>query len=46
LYLREMGAVPLLIREEEVDLARRMEHGKMRMQKAISRSALVQIGGC
>ena len=41
-YLREMGAVPLLTREGEVDLARRMERGKVRMQKAISRSALVQ----
>ena len=38
-YLREMGAVPLLTREGEVDLARRMERGKLRMQKAISRSA-------
>jgi RNA polymerase primary sigma factor len=41
-YLREMGAVPLLTREGEVDLARRMERGKLRMQKAISRSAMVQ----
>jgi RNA polymerase primary sigma factor len=42
-YLREMGAVPLLTREGEVDLARRMERGKLRMQKAISRSVLVQL---
>ena len=42
-YLREMGAVPLLTREGEVDLARRMERGKLRMQKAVSRSALVQL---
>ena len=42
-YLREMGSVPLLTREGEVDLARRMERGKLRMQKAISRSALVQM---
>jgi RNA polymerase primary sigma factor len=42
-YLREMGAVPLLTREGEVDLARRMERGKLRMQKAISRSPLVQL---
>src|ERR1700722_1776479 len=41
-YLREMGTYPLLTREGEVDLARRMERGKLRMQKAISRSALVQ----
>src|ERR1700676_5277917 len=40
-YLREMGAVPLLTREGEVNLARRMERGKLRMQKAISRSELV-----
>ncbi len=42
-YLREMGAVPLLTREGEVDLARKMERGKLRMQKAISRSALIQL---
>lgn len=41
-YLREMGAVPLLTREGEVDLARKMERGKIKMQKAITRSALVQ----
>ena len=41
-YLREMGAVPLLTREGEVTLARRMEQGKLRMQKAASRSILVQ----
>ena len=39
-YLREMGAVPLLTREGEVNLARRMERGKLRMQKAISRSGV------
>jgi RNA polymerase primary sigma factor len=42
-YLREMGGVPLLTREGEVDLARRMERGKLRTQKVISRSALVQL---
>jgi RNA polymerase primary sigma factor len=42
-YLREMGAVLLLTREGEVNLARRMERGKLRMQKAISRSALVEL---
>ncbi|MEZ5361379.1 MAG: RNA polymerase sigma factor RpoD [Bryobacterales bacterium] len=42
-YLREMGAVPLLTREGEVDLARRMERGKMQMRRAISRSPLVRL---
>src|SRR3974377_301634 len=37
-----MGAVPLLTREGEVDLARKMERGKLRMQKAISRSPMIQ----
>ena len=45
-YLREMGSVPLLTREGEVNLARRMERGKLRMQKAVSRSALVQLMAC
>ena len=40
--LREMGSVPLLTREGEVSLARKMERGKLRMQKAISRSPLIQ----
>ena len=41
-YLREMGAVPLLTRRGEVALARRMERGKVQMQRAISRSSLIQ----
>jgi RNA polymerase primary sigma factor len=41
-YLREMGSVPLLTREGEVNLARRMERGKLRMQKSISRSPMIQ----
>ena len=40
-YLREMGSVPLLTRQGEVDLARRMERGKMQMFRAISRSPLI-----
>lgn len=38
LYLREMGIVPLLTREGEVAIAKRIERGKIRAQKAISRS--------
>jgi RNA polymerase primary sigma factor len=41
-YLREMGAVPLLTRQGEVSLARKMEQGKLRMLRAISRSPAVQ----
>ncbi len=41
-YLREMGAIPLLTKEGEVALARRMERGQTRMQKVISRSLLIQ----
>ena len=40
-YLREMGAIPLLTRPRELDLARRMERGKDRMLRAISRSPLI-----
>jgi RNA polymerase primary sigma factor len=40
-YLREMGSVSLLKRQGEIDLAKRMERGKTRMQKALSRSPLV-----
>jgi RNA polymerase primary sigma factor len=41
-YLREMGAVKLLTRQAEVELARRMERGTVRLQRAISRSPLVR----
>jgi RNA polymerase primary sigma factor len=41
-YLREIGSVPLLTRAQEVELARRIERGKIRRERAISRSALVQ----
>jgi RNA polymerase primary sigma factor len=40
-YLREMGSVRLLNRQGEIDLARRMERGKLRMRKALSRSPVV-----
>ena len=40
-YLREMGSVRLLNRQGEIDLARRMERGKSRMVKALSRSPIV-----
>jgi RNA polymerase primary sigma factor len=39
-YLREMGSVRLLKRQGEIDLAQRMERGKYRMQKAVSRLPL------
>ena len=40
-YLREMGSVRLLSRQGEIDLAKRMERGKHRKRKALSRSPLV-----
>lgn len=40
-YLREMGAVRLLNRQGEIDLARRMERGNLRMRRAIARSPMV-----
>ena len=39
-YLREMGMVPLLTRDGEIDLARRIEHGDRAVRKALSRSRL------
>jgi RNA polymerase primary sigma factor len=49
LYLREMAIVPLLTRDGEVSIARRIERGRMRTLKAISRSPVciedvIQIG--
>ena len=40
-YLREMGSVRLLSRQGEIELAKRMERGKLRAHKALSRSPLV-----
>jgi RNA polymerase primary sigma factor len=40
-YLREMGIVPLLTREHEVAIAKRLERGNLLVLKTISRSALV-----
>jgi RNA polymerase primary sigma factor len=40
LYLREMGVVPLLTREGEVTIAKRIERGQIKTQKAISRSPI------
>ena len=40
LYLREMGIVPLLNREGEVVIAKRIERGQIKTHKAISRSPI------
>jgi len=40
LYLREMGVVPLLNREGEVSIAKRIERGQIKTNKAISRSPI------
>ena len=41
MYLREMGTVPLLTREGEVEIAKRIERGQMKVFKALSRSPVV-----
>jgi len=41
MYLREMGTVPLLTREGEVTIARRIERGQVLVLKTISRSPIV-----
>ena len=40
LYLREMGVVPLLTREGEVAIAKRIERGQIKTKKAITRSPI------
>ena len=41
MYLREMGVVPLLTREGEVEIAKRIERGQLAVLKALSRTPLV-----
>src|SRR5712671_1258861 len=41
MYLREMGTVPLLTREGEVEIARRIERGKLAVIKSISRTPTI-----
>ncbi|HLE64243.1 MAG TPA: sigma-70 factor domain-containing protein, partial [Pyrinomonadaceae bacterium] len=42
-YMREMGVVPLLTRQQEVAIAKRIEWGQKRAQKAISRSPIAVV---
>src|SRR5580765_6751098 len=41
MYLCEMGTVPLLTREGEVEIARRIERGKLAVIKSISRTPII-----
>src|SRR5215207_4989369 len=41
MYLREMGTVPLLTREGEVAIAKRIEQGKLAVIKSISRTPTI-----
>ena len=40
MYLREMGTVPLLTREGEVEIAKRIERGKKAVMRVISRTPM------
>src|SRR3954462_6297503 len=41
MYLREMGTVPFLTREGEVEIAKRIERGKLAVIKSISRTPTI-----
>ncbi len=41
MYLREMGTVPLLKREGEIEIAKQIERGQKMVLKALSRSSIV-----
>jgi len=41
MYLREMGTVPLLTRDGEVEIAKRIERGQLKVLKSLSRSPVI-----
>ena len=41
MYLREMGTVPLLTRDGEVEIAKRIERGQLAVLKSLSRSTVI-----
>jgi RNA polymerase primary sigma factor len=41
LYLREMGSVPLLNRDGEIDIARRIEKGQTKTRRTLSRCPMI-----
>src|SRR5262245_41456344 len=41
MYLREMGTVPLLTRDGEVEIAKRIERGQLTVLKVLSRSLVI-----
>ena len=41
MYLREMGTVPLLTRDGEVEIAKRIERGQLTVLKVLSRSPVI-----
>src|SRR5918911_4919207 len=41
MYLREMGTVPLLTRDGEVEIARRIERGQLTVLKVLSRAPVI-----
>src|SRR5471030_1294696 len=41
MYLRKMGTVPLLTREGEVEIAKKIEAGELRVLKSLTRSPIV-----
>ncbi len=44
MYLREMGTVPLLTRQEEIEVAQRIEQGQKTVSKALCRSPMAVEG--
>jgi RNA polymerase primary sigma factor len=41
MYLREMGSIPLLTPDSQVAVAKRIEHGRLRVLKTIFRAPLI-----
>ena len=43
MYLKQMGQVPLLTREQEVEISKRIENAELKAQEALFQSSVIGV---